>query len=54
MSRFNEIIRKTAFNRNLTLFDYDKEIWGTVGFNYSEEVNLFRDWIHPKPVSGLC
>ena len=51
MIKFNEIIRRIASERNLTLFDYDKEVWSTVGFDYSQEKNMFRDWIHPKVVS---
>jgi len=51
LKEFNNVIRKIASTKNLTLFDYDKEVWGTVGFDYSEEPFIFRDWIHPKPVS---
>ena len=46
---FSRIIREISMERNLLLFDYDKEVWGTVDYNFSQHDNLFRDQVHPKP-----
>jgi hypothetical protein len=44
----NEMVREIAFERNLTLYDYDVDVWSSVDFNLKMETHLFRDWIHPK------
>lgn len=48
----NEVSRKVAFNRNITLFDIDNEIWGSVNWEYSLEKTrpILRDFIHPIPM----
>lgn len=44
----NAIIRKTARQRGLTLYDLDSDVWGSVNWDYSLEKNtILRDWIHP-------
>ena len=46
----NGIIRHIARERELSLFDFDKDVWGTVNWDVSQEkMKLFRDFIHPKP-----
>lgn len=51
LRRFNDIQRRLAADRGLTLFDLDADVWSSVGHDPSaaNEAFLFRDWIHPKP-----
>ena len=51
LKTFNNIQRKFAEERGLTLMDMDEDVWSSVGHDYSasNEDFLFRDWIHPKP-----
>ena len=46
----NEALRKISHIRNVTLYDFDYDIWSIPSFNYDYymEKHLFRDWIHPK------
>lgn len=44
----NEVIREIAMERNLTLYDYDLDVWSSVDFDFKMETHLFRDWIHPR------
>lgn len=46
----NEAIRKISQIRNVTLYDFDYDIWSISSYNYEYymEKYLFRDWIHPK------
>ena len=32
----------------LIMFDYDREVWGTMDYNYSLSEGCFRDFMHPK------
>jgi hypothetical protein len=45
---FNELVREIALEKNLTLYDYDVDMWSSVDFDLKMETHLFRDWIHPK------
>jgi len=49
---FNNIVRKMASERGVMLYDYDYDIWSTVGWNYSPENTrkLLRDSHHPSVV----
>ena len=46
----NEAIRKISQLRNVTLYDFDYDIWSIPSYNYEYymEKYLFRDFIHPK------
>jgi hypothetical protein len=47
----NTVVRRTAKIRNLTLYDFDKDAWGTVNWDRSrstEQNEIMRDAIHPK------
>jgi hypothetical protein len=46
---FNRIIREVAIEKNTFLFDYDAEVWSTVGFNAQLIGYLLRDAVHPHP-----
>lgn len=48
---FNSVTRRIAKQRNLTLFDIDNDVWGTVDWDYSKEkvTPILRDFIHPTP-----
>ena len=35
------------------LFDYDRVVWATVDYNYSNERYIFRDFVHPKPLYSI-
>lgn len=53
LDAFNDIIRKIANNRNITLYDYDNDVHSTTKWQRNEEVEtkiLLRDWLHPKEV----
>jgi hypothetical protein len=49
---FNGIIRKTAVSRNLTLYDFDSDVWSSVDWDIHAEhqYKIFRDHIHPSTV----
>ena len=40
---FNKILRSVAFHRNITLYDYDSDIWSKVHYKYNMQGKLFRD-----------
>ena len=44
---FNNVVRSLCSELQLTLYDYDRDLWGDVGFNVSLEKELLRDFIHP-------
>jgi hypothetical protein len=47
---FNDVIRKVAWYRNVTLFDIDSDLWGSVDWNFAlEKKDILRDNMHPKP-----
>jgi hypothetical protein len=48
--KYNEIVRATALRRNLTIFDFNDDIWSIIGFDATYESFLLRDWMHPKDV----
>lgn len=51
----NEVLREIAFERNVTLYDYDLDVWSSVNFDFKMETTLFRDWIHPRyPYSAVA
>lgn len=56
LTAFNEIQRKLASEMNLVLFDFDRDVWSTVSFNYTPgfEAFIFRDWIHPRTFYTLA
>lgn len=45
---YNNAMREIASERNISLYDYDLDIWSSVNFNFKLESHLFRDTIHPK------
>lgn len=45
---YNEMLRRLSISRNLTLYDYDSDMWSSVNYNYSQHDALFLDNIHPK------
>lgn len=45
---YNNIIRSIAAKENLTIYDFDRDIWSTVDHNTSFEHSLYRDWVHPR------
>jgi hypothetical protein len=49
---FNQIVRRMSAQRAATLYDYDADVWSTVGWEYSAEnaQKLLSDSIHPTPV----
>ena len=45
---YNNILRKIATERNLTLFDLDNDIWSSVNWDFlNRERDVMRDAIHP-------
>lgn len=44
----NDAVRTIAAEDKLTLYDLDADVWSTVGFNYTQESFVFRDWLHPR------
>lgn len=48
---FNAVTRRLAKQRNITLFDIDNDVWGTVDWDYAVEKTkpILRDFIHPVP-----
>ena len=52
---YNDVIREIAITMNLTLYDYDQDVWSSVNFDRKLEPRLFRDWIHPRyPYSAFA
>lgn len=47
LHEFNNIIHRTSSKRGLTFFDFDKDVWSTVDWNYQKQSEVLRDWIHP-------
>ena len=45
---YNNVIRELAITMNLTLYDYDHDVWSSVNFDRKMEPRLFRDWVHPR------
>lgn len=52
MTQYNILMRNIAKNRNLTLYDFDLDVWSTgfVNYNYDFHDMLFRDSCHPKRI----
>ena len=51
MHALNDITRRVAHTRHLTLFDFDRDVWaGRAAARASHEASraLFRDVVHPK------
>lgn len=48
LSALNDIVRSIAAERNLTFYDYDKDVWSTVEFDHFMQPFVFRDHLHPK------
>lgn len=48
LHEFNKITRRVAVARNVTLFDLDNDVWGAVGWDYTREKEVLRDFIHPN------
>jgi len=46
----NEIIRRIAIDRNITLYDYDQDLWSSIDFDFSREDLLLRDYQHPAKI----
>ena len=44
---YNVAIREMALQKNLTLYDFDHDIWSSVNHDFTKEWHLFRDEIHP-------
>lgn len=44
----NQIIRDIALERNLTLYDFDKDIWSTVNYEKKQQSHLLSDQVHPR------
>lgn len=40
---YNDVIRELAITLNLTLYDYDHDVWSSVNFDRKMEPRLFRD-----------
>ena len=47
LTEFNRVTRTVAAEENLTLYDFDRDAWSTVHYDYSQHRNIFRDFIHP-------
>lgn len=47
LKEYNDAIKDIAHAKNLTFFNFNFDIWSTVGFNLTKEWHLFRDDIHP-------
>ena len=49
LKEFNEIVRNITISEKLLLYDYHKDVWGPVSYNYSAEnlAAMFRDSHHP-------
>ena len=44
---YNNAIQDIAQAKNLTFFDFSRDIWSSVNHNFTKEWHLFRDDIHP-------
>ena len=49
LREYNNMVRSVAKSRNLTFYDYDNDLWSSVGYNYSMRPHVFEDLSHPKP-----
>ena len=47
---FNAIIRNISLSKNLTLFDFDDDMWSSANYDYEQEKYMFRDAVHPNHV----
>ena len=47
---FNDIIRNISMSKNLTLYDFDDDMWSSVNYDNNQEKYIFQDQVHPKPV----
>ena len=49
LREYNNIVRNITATEKLLLYDYHKDVWGAVGYNFSAEnvANMFRDSHHP-------
>ena len=50
---YNTMLRRLSVERNLTLYDYDSDLWSAVSYNYSMHSVLFLDIAHPSHVNSL-
>lgn len=50
VNAMNDIYRKVAARRGLSLYDFDNDVWATLEWDYSKQSTVFRDYIHPVPV----
>ena len=46
----NQIIRDIAKERNLTLYDFDYDIWSTINYDKKQQSHILLDQVHPKPI----
>ena len=47
--RFNTALREIALERNVSLYDFDMDVWSLMKFDFKNmEPLLFRDFIHPR------
>lgn len=46
----NNVVREVAIQQNVTLFDFDKDLWSRYNFNDSFRQEIFADHIHPRNI----
>ncbi len=48
MHSYNKVLREIAASRNLTIYDFNNDVWSKVNFDASKTDRIQRDWLHPN------